>query len=121
MPGFSSPFCAPASPLRLCVFSALQCPGSAAGAADAGGGGANADAEGETTGATFFFASSARFSSSTLTRGSPRKPSVEPSVWSRTTARTLVLGDAAGLGDAGDLDLGRGDRDVGVERRCRSW
>ena len=64
-------------------------------------------------------ASSARLSSSTFTRGSPRKPSQRSSVWAATSVAHLRLGQVAGGGDAGDLELGRGRADVRVEPAAR--
>ena len=59
--------------------------------------------------------SSARLSSSTLTAGSPMKPRSRPSVWAAMTVADLIGADAAGLGDAVDLQVGVGGGDVGVQ------
>ncbi len=59
--------------------------------------------------------SRARFSSSTFTPGSPRKPSERPSVLSSISSLTRSSGDAARLGDAVGLDAGVGLGDVGID------
>ena len=58
---------------------------------------------------------SARLSSSTFTRGSPRKPRIRP--WVCVVDQLLDVGDAhpPGLRDAGDLEVGVRRADVGVE------
>ena len=60
-------------------------------------------------------ASSARLSRRTLTRGSPRKPNVRPSVSLRHQRADVVLRHAAQARHARDLVLGGGRRDVRVE------
>ncbi len=63
--------------------------------------------------------SSARLSSSTLTPGSPRKPSERPSVCSSTSASTSVESQAALVGDPRRLQPRVRRRDVRVEARAR--
>ena len=63
--------------------------------------------------------SRARLSSSTLTPGSPRKPSDRPSVWSSTSVEHGFQRQRRGLGHPRRLELGVGHRDVRVEARPR--
>ena len=63
--------------------------------------------------------SSARFSWSTLTRGSPRNPNCRPSVLAATSWRTASGAHAARGGDAGDLRFGGFRADVRVEAAAR--
>ena len=59
--------------------------------------------------------SRARLRSSTLTRGSPSRPNVRPSVCSSTERAHAILRQAACLGHTGDLEQGGLRRDVRVE------
>ncbi len=63
-------------------------------------------------------ASSARFSSSTLTRARPRNPKVGGSVCASTSSRTRCERGAARRCDAARLQVGRGRRDMRVETRA---
>ena len=63
--------------------------------------------------------SSARFSSRTLTLGSPRTPSWRPSMCSSTKPVHRLLGQAARRGDARDLIERRGRGDVRIETAAR--
>ena len=60
-------------------------------------------------------ASSARFSSSTFTRGSPRTPSVRPAVAARTSATYFRFRQPPLTSHARHLEFGRGDGNLGVE------
>ena len=68
---------------------------------------------------TYLEPSSARFSSSTLTPGSPKKPSERPSVCSSTSVEHLRQRQRARARDPRGLEAGVGRRDVRVEARSR--
>ena len=80
---------------------------------------AREDAAGCACHQAFCSLSSARLSSSTLTPGSPRKPSERPSVLSSISCSTARAAGCADGGDAARLELGVGRRDVRVDARAR--
>ena len=63
--------------------------------------------------------SSARFSSSTFTPGSPRNPSERPSVWPATSSSTVASESPRARATRGAWMRGIGDGDVRVEPRSR--